>query len=240
MSKSISWQGFILCCALFSFMSIGCHSRVGGESAKSDKLTFERMSRLVEAYRNIGQILDLTPEQKQTFKEIFAEHKKRFEAFYDVDGKELVGYQVEAMNSIRNFRRFKFTGVPKNEQKTKRIAELNQQERTLQSNFEKDLLSAVPQDKLQRWKCYRISELVLEFFDPLELDNGQREKVRKLAPRALAMLRRKQQSNWQGYGASKLESLASKSVLNSVQRQSCEKLKFRKLAHASRWNNPSM
>ncbi|MEM9411472.1 MAG: hypothetical protein AAGA30_10180 [Planctomycetota bacterium] len=243
MSKSTCFTA----CNLILALVIGCFSGCGNailDNAQLDDdpkrpLTFERMTPLADAYRNIGETLDLDNENREEFDRIYEKHKQKFETWYEIEGKELVGYQVDAINKIKNIRSLKFTGSGVTEEMKKRVQELKEQERKLHSDFELDLLAAIPDGKLRQWKCHRMSFLVLEFFDPLKLDDGQINSVIKLAPRALAMLKKDQRSNWQGYGSSKLETLAAKQVLKESQIEQYQKMKKRNFSRLFRWNNPS-
>lgn len=203
------------------------------ERNSSAKLTFERMSPLVDAYRDIAKVLDLNETQSQRFDTLYKKHREIFESWYADEGKELSERQQAALSAARRRDLAALRELNANGGK-QRVAELHAQQRQMQENFEKELIAAVPPEKLTQWKAHRIATLLLAFLEPLRLSPKQISEIHKQAPEVIQWVR---EANWQGYGTDRLEKRFEATIVTDQQREDFEKLKNANRLRMLRWNN---
>ena len=196
-------------------------------------MTFERMSPLVEVYKEVGAILQLDDAEQKQIDEVLQKHQAIFENWYGNEWQELRKHQQAATNAAQKRDLASLQQLKANGGK-ERVAELHQQERQMQVNFETELLASIPSDKLEQWKSHRIATLLLTFLEPLNLSPQQIKEVRQQAP---AVIRSMEKPNWQGYGTDRLEKKFASTILKPNQRKDFEQLQKKNRLRMLRWNN---
>lgn len=229
---------------LFTLAMSGCdlpqesysETRSGDSGVTSDaaeSMTFERMSPLVEAYRDIANILNLSKAEQRQFELVFEKHKSIFTTWYANEWAELKSIQKKAMDAAKERNLAKMRQLNANGGK-QRVAELHQQQREMQKAFEQELLATVPMDKLDQWKAHRITSLLLEFLQPLDLSEEQTALIRD---QSLQVIRSNQKENWQGYGTDQLEKRFAKTIVHDDQQDAFLELQKKNRLRMLRWNN---
>ena len=209
---------------------------LAGKASSNQPMTFERMSPLVNDYANIQQILKLSKEESQKLDSVKDKHKQVFKAWYATEWPKLKELEKEFLEAAKE-RNLKKINQMKSNGKRKQMDQFKQQERKMQIAFEKDLLAAIPENKLHVWKGHRMSELLIEFLNPLDLSKDQIQEIRQLAPAAADSVKR--EKNWQGIGTNNLEKMFERQILAADQKSDFEALKKKNKLRMLRWKNVS-
>ena len=227
---------------LMSLAICGCATPVSSQTDESSsespnpsqKLTFERMSPLVDAYRDVDQALDLNEMQGREIDKVKNSYQAKFENWYANQGVELKQLEKKFLNAAKrkdlvSMRKMKTNG------ERDRMSDFKKQERAMQVAFERELIAAIPAGKLDLWKAHRISVLLLEFLEPLELSKDQIQAVKNAGPKVIRNLG--QEANWQGYGTSHLEKHFQRTVMLPAQESAFNGLIKKNRMRMLSWNN---
>lgn len=231
------WLACLLGCSEPADNDTGRAVQLDGQPTNEKReMTFERMSPLVKAYQDINKVLQLGPGESQRMDAVKSKHKKKFQNWYATVWQENKKREKKFLDAVKNRSLRQLREMKTNGERAK-MDECKKQERRMQVEFEKDLLEAIPEDKMDQWKAHRIAVLLLEFLEPLALSKDQVASIKSAAPNVVRSLGR--EKNWQGYGTSKLEKRFERTVLKPNQKVDFEKLKKKKIMRMLRWNNQS-
>ena len=206
------------------------------DSDAKHPFSFERMSPLAKDFKGIEQILNLAPAEAQKMNEVKARHQQKFESLYATEWKDHQKLEKEFLAAVKDRDLRKMREMKKNGKRAKMDAFVKK-ERSMQADFERDLINAIPATKMPDWKAYRISKLLLDFVTPLNLSNEQKAQLKTLAPTVIQSLGR--EKNWQGLGTDRLEKRMEASILTTDQKSEFETLKKKNKLRMLRWNNIS-
>ncbi|MEM9413434.1 MAG: hypothetical protein AAGA30_20165 [Planctomycetota bacterium] len=201
----------------------------GTEGAKERKL-----SRLTEQYASITEVLELNEAETTAIESIHQQFEEVLQQWQQTDGKEMRDLQKQALQAARNRDKAALNRLNAAGAKEK-VARFNAAEKAIQKDYFDSLIAAIPADKLDRWKAHRISVCLLNFLEPLEIDDKQKNAIREMAPSVIRSIGN--ESNWQGYGTSRLEKLFESRVLDAAQNDQFEDLKSKNRMRMLKWNN---
>lgn len=204
------------------------------ETPDKEEKSPAKLSKLVQQYAPIVEVLSLSDEEAAAFEAIHKRYGEDLAKWHESDGKEMRSLQKQALQAARNrdlaaLNRLKAAGAKE------KVAKFTAAERAIQKEYSTALIGAIPDDRLDRWKAYRVAVTLLDFLEPLNLTEAQKSSVHELAPTAIRSVSK--ESNWQGYGTSKLEKLFEKQILDADQQDEFETLKSKNKMRMLKWNN---
>ena len=193
-----------------------------------------QLSKLVEQYAPIVDVLSLNDEEAAAFEAIHKRYGEALAEWHESDGKEMRSLQKQALQAARNrdlaaLNRLNAAGAKE------KVAKFTAAQRAIQNEYAAALINAIPDDQLNRWKAYRVAVTLLDFLQPLNLTDAQKAAVHELAPTAIRSVGK--ESNWQGYGTSQLEKLFENQILDADQQDEFETLKSKNKMRMLKWNN---
>ena len=204
------------------------------KTTDEEKNPVPKLSKLEKQYEPIVEVLSLTDDEAAVFSKIHKHYGDALSKWNQTDGKEMRSLQRQALQAARNRDRAALNQLNAAGAKEK-VAKFSAAEQSIQKEYSDALLDAVPDDQLNRWKAYRIAVNLLDFLAPLKLTDEQLDAVRDFAPKAIQSIGN--ESNWQGYGTSKLEKLFESNILSADQKDEFEMLKSKNKLRLLKWNN---
>lgn len=199
MPSSTPHPPHILTCILLiaATLAIGCEKPSNDAAEKSeDTATAEKTddpSSLAVQYENVGDVLQLKPEEFDAIQAIHGHHKNLLETWQKDSGAELKKIRSKALKAAKNkdlnaLRKMNASG------QKQRVADLTNELRGMKKAYEAELLQALPADKLNQWKTHVVSGSFLELLKTLNLSPDQIEKVKTYA--AQAAVKVKNEPKW--------------------------------------------
>ena len=200
----------------------------------TEEAAVKPLSKLIKQYEPIANVLELNENEIAQIGSIHREYGDKLSQWHETDGKEMKAIQKQALQAARNRDKAALNRLNASGGKEK-VAKFSQAEAAIQKAYAEALFDAIPGEKQDRWKAYRISTCLLEFLEPLNLSQEQMDSVRSLAPKAIRSIGN--ETNWQGYGTSKLEKLFETRVVTAEQKEDFENLKSKNRMRMLKWNN---
>lgn len=229
--------GLGLALALSTALTCGCLEPDGSAKSNSgdvSKKSAEQLSSLVAEYRDLNSCLELTEQEETKIAEVHLRFEKKLRSWYDKNHRELRQIQGNALDAARERDLKKLKQMNARGDK-KRVAELYQEERELQGEYEATLIDAIPAAKLDTWKSHVIAKQLLEYLEPIDLSDDQIKQIQESA--VVVISREGTNENWKGMGTRALEIVFARQIVSKSQQPGYDALKKSNRLRQLRWNN---